>query len=150
MKNKIQIIFFIIFSIILFYAIIKERRALGCKKLGIDAQCHYDNTLLFMNSKPDNNNDKESILYKLKYIIEKKYGEASSKWRLNYIFSFILTLLLCVSFCTIKNFNFFNYFLISFPIIFLFIILYERFIYYHYTKVLEINGDKLIKQLEKY
>lgn len=147
MKYILELIFFIV-CLFVIYAICKERKIIGCNKLGIDAQCHYDQSLMYMKTDPNNNNDLNTIFKKLRYILNNEVTAESYNWRKTLIISFIITFFLCVAFCN-KKFNIYEHFLISLPIIFLFLILYERLKYYHYTKVYQINGLDLLQQLEQ-
>ena len=145
MKYILQLIFFVV-CLFVAYAIFKERKIIGCNKLGIDAQCHYDQSLMYMKTDP-HNNDLNTIFKKLRYILNNEVGDESYNWRKILIFSFIITFFLCVAFCN-KKFNIYEHFLVALPIIFLCLILYERLNYYHYTKIYEINGLELLEQLQ--
>lgn len=137
----------IILCVILFYALYKERCELGCNYLSIFNKCDFDESVYIKNTKMENNDTCQNLLYRLKNIAN--YHEKGGVWKRCVIIATICVSIIFFVYKINSQFDSIYHYLILLLLISTVIYLYHNFINYHLFRVLKNNTIEIIEQINK-
>lgn len=137
----------IIVCIILFYALYKERCELGCNHLSIFNKCDFDESVYIKNTKMENNDTCQGLLYRLKNIAN--YHEKGGVWKRCVIIATVCVSIIFVVYKINSQFDSIYHYVILLLLISTVIYLYHNFINYHHFRILKNNTLEIIEQINK-
>ena len=141
----IYIICVVIF-IILYYAIMKERKELGCYRISIDQQCNDEESVYVKNTKMETKDNCNDLMDRLKSIVS--YHEKGGVWRRSIIISFLCIICIYIVYNINKKLNTIYHYLILLLLIFTLIYFYHNYINYHHFRRLKNNALEILNEIK--
>ena len=142
--NLSDIAVMVILSIVVFYAITKEREELGCYRMSIGRQCDDEDSVYVKNTKMEVEDTCRDKKDRLKSIVS--YHEKGGVWKRCVIISLVTVFTVYIIYRLQSNFQLYSYlslFLINFTIIYF----YHNYINYHHFRLLKKNAVEIIDSI---
>ena len=134
----------VILSIVVFYAITKEREELGCYRMSVGRQCDDEDSVYVKNTKMEVEDTCRDKKDRLKSIVS--YHEKGGVWKRCVIISLVTVFTVYIIYRLQSNFQLYSYlslFLINFTIIYF----YHNYINYHHFRLLKRNAVEIIDSI---
>lgn len=134
----------VILSLVVFYAINKEREELGCYRISVGRQCDDENSVYVKNTKMEDKDTCRDKMERLKSITS--YHEKGGVWKRCVILSLISVFAVYLIYRMQSNFQLYSYlflFLINFTIIYF----YHNYVNYHHFRLLKRNAVEIIDSM---
>ena len=142
--NLADIVVIIVMSLVVFYAIAKEREELGCYRVSVGKQCVDEDSVYVKNTKIQDTDTCRDKMERLKSIVS--YHEKGGVWRRCVILSLATVFAIYLIYRLQSNFQLYSYlslFVINFTIIYF----YHNYINYHHFRLLKQNAIEIIDSL---
>ncbi len=142
--NLPDVVVMIIMSLVVFYAITKEREELGCYRMSIGRQCVDEDSVYVKNTKMEDADTCSDKMERLKSI--SSYHEKGGVWKRCVILSLVSVFAVYIIYRMQSNFQIYSYvflFIINFTIIYF----YHNYINYHHFRLLKRNALEIIDSL---
>lgn len=139
-----DVIVLAILSLVVFYAITKEREELGCYRMSVGRQCVDEDSVYVKNTKMEDKDTCPDKMERLKSITS--YHEKGGVWKRCVILSLISVFAVYLIYRMQSNFQLYSYlflFLINFTIIYF----YHNYINYHHFRLLKRNAAEIIDSM---
>lgn len=136
-----DVVILVIFSVIIFYSIIKEREEMGCYRVSVGRQCIDEDSVYVKNTKMESKDTCREKMDRLKSITS--YHEKGGVWKRCVLLSVISVIAIYMVYRLQSNFTLYSYlfmFLINFTIIYF----YHNYINYHHFRLLKRNAAEII------
>ena len=137
----------IIFLIIIFYAIMKEREELGCYRLAIARQCIDEESVYIKNTKAKPGDTCKDLYERIESILS--YQEKGGVWKRCIIIATIIIFFIYIVYNIHNKFNNINYYIVLLLVIFTLIYFYHNYINYHHFRKLKQNGVEILQLIKK-
>lgn len=146
--DTVEYFILFLFICIVIYAIIKERRELGCYRVSIDKQCNDENSVYLIGTKTNSSDTIDDLFRRMTSILS--YHEKAGVWRKCIILSTSIVLITYISNqiqCDKNSIYYWFYLLILICAIIYF---YFNFINYHHFRSLKNNGIEILDKIKLY
>jgi hypothetical protein len=137
----------LVFSIIIFYALMKEREELGCYRLSIGRQCIDEESVYLKNTKVEPGDTCTDLYERMESILS--YHEKAGVWKRCLLLAVFMVLLVYIVYGINHKLNNINQYALLILVIFTLLYFYHNYINYHHFRNLKQNGIEnlqLIKQ----
>ena len=139
-------IIIILYCIIIYYSIAKERSELGCYRLSIDRQCDDDESVYVKNTKMEKNDNCQDLLDRMGSILS--YHEKGGIWKRCLIMATLAVLAIYLVYNINLKFDNVYYYLILLLLIFTLLYFYHNYINYHHFRRLKNNGIEILNSIK--
>jgi hypothetical protein len=137
-----------LFTIIIVYAVLKEREELGCYRLSISRQCIDEDSVYVKNTKALSDDKCTDLYEKMESILS--YHEKGGVWKRCLIISTIITLYIYIVYNVNNNIkNNINQYAVFLLVIFAIIYFYHNYINYHHFRKLKQNGIEVLQLIKQ-
>ena len=135
-----------IFTIILGYAVLKEREELGCYRVSIGRQCIDEDSVYVKNTKAEQGDTCKELYERMESILS--YQEKAGVWKRCIIMAAIMTFFVYVVYNINHKFNI-NQYIILLLVSFSLIYFYHNYINYHHFRKLKQNGIEILQLMKQ-
>jgi amino acid permease len=137
-----------IFTLVIFYAVMKEREELGCYRISIGRQCIDEDSVYLKNTKASKEDNCNDLHGKIESILS--YHEKGGVWKRCIIIATIITFFIYIVYNTNNTINNnINQYTIFLLIIFAIIYFYHNYINYHHFRKLKQNGIEILQLIKR-
>ena len=136
----------IIFAIIIYYAVMKEREELGCYRFSIGRQCIDEESVYVKNTKAESGDTCKDLHERMESILS--YHEKAGVWKRCIIISTIITFFIYIVYSINNKLNI-NQYVVLLLVIFTLVYFYHNYINYHHFRKLKQNGIEILQLLQK-
>ena len=136
-----------IFTIILVYAVLKEREELGCYRISIGRQCIDEESVYVKNTKAEQGDSCKDLHERMGSILS--YHEKAGVWKRCIIIATIITFFVYIVYNINKNFNNINQYIVLLLVTFSLIYFYHNYINFHHFKRLKQNGIEILQLMKQ-
>lgn len=140
------IIIFIVISIVIYYAIAKEREELGCYRVSVGRQCIDDESVYVKNTRMERDDTCKDLVDRMTSIIS--YHEKGGVWRRCLILSLISTIFVFIVSQISKDCKNIFYYLSIVIVNFCIIYFYHNYVNYHHFRLLKRNGTEILNEFK--
>jgi hypothetical protein len=137
----------IIFSFIIYYSIVKERRELGCFRVSVDRQCNDDESVYVKNTKMEKNDNCNDLSDRLSSIVS--YHEKGGVWRRCIIIATLYVGIIFIVYNMNSKFDTIYHYLVLLLLLFTLLYFYHNYINYHHFRRLKNNALEIITEIKK-
>jgi len=142
--NLSDVVVMVIMSLVVFYAITKEREELGCYRMSVGRQCVDEDSVYVKNTKMEETDTCRDKMERLKSI--SSYHEKGGVWKRCVILSLVSVFAVYLIYRMQSNFQLYSY-LFLFVINFTIIYFYHNYVNYHHFRLLKRNALEIIDSL---
>lgn len=142
----IDLVLILCISLVIFYAIMKEREELGCYRTSIKEQCNDDESVYVKNTKMTEKDTFHDKIDRLRSIVS--YHEKGGVWKRCVLLSMVSVLAVYIVYKVQPVFHTESY-LLLFVIHFTIIYFYHNYINYHHFRRLKNNANEILETIKK-
>ena len=136
----------IIFLVVIYYAIMKEREELGCYRLSVGRQCIDEESVYVKNTKAESEDTCKDLYERMVSIMS--YHEKAGVWRRCLIIALIIIFFVYIVYNINKKFNTIYEYIVLLLIIFTIMYFYHNYLNYHHFRRLKQNGIDILELMK--
>ena len=146
MLFKYEYLLWVIFAMVILYAILKEREELGCYRVSIGRQCIDEESVYVKNTKAEHGDTCQNLYERMESVLS--YSEKAGVWRRCILLSTIIVIMVYMVYKINNKFNNIQYGVLCL-VIFAIIYFYHNYINYHHFRKLKQNGMEILHLITK-
>jgi hypothetical protein len=136
-----------LFSVIIFYALMKEREELGCYRLSIGRQCLDEESVYLKNTKAEPGDKCKDLYERMVSILS--YQEKGGAWKRCIIIATIITFFVYIVYSINNKLNNISHYAVLLLVIFTLQYFYQNYINYHHFRKLKQNGVEILQLIKQ-
>lgn len=136
-----------IFSIIIYYALMKEREELGCYRLSIGKQCIDEESIYVKNTKAEQGDTCKDLYDRMESILS--YSEKGGVWKRCIIIASVILFCVYIVYGINNKFKNINQYALLLLLIFTLLYFYHNYINYHHFRKLKQNGVEILQLIKE-